>query len=70
MKGMNPRGPVSIDPETRDIVRNIYARKVEAAVSPRTPRRTLEQHDRYFTSPGFRAAGAGGSVRYLITGPC
>ena len=32
MKGMNwtsPRGPVSIDPETRDIVQNIYVRKVE-----------------------------------------
>ena len=32
MKGMaweSPRGPVSIDPETRDIVQNIYMRKVE-----------------------------------------
>jgi branched-chain amino acid transport system substrate-binding protein len=32
MKGMNwetPRGPISIDPETRDIVQNIYIRKVE-----------------------------------------
>ena len=32
MKGMNwmsPHGPVSIDPETRDIVQNIYVRKVE-----------------------------------------
>ncbi len=32
MKGMSwisPRGPVSIDPETRDIVQNIYVRKVE-----------------------------------------
>jgi branched-chain amino acid transport system substrate-binding protein len=32
MKGMaleSPRGPVSIDPETRDIVQNIYLRKVE-----------------------------------------
>ena len=26
---MSPRGPVSIDPETRDIVENIYVRKVE-----------------------------------------
>jgi branched-chain amino acid transport system substrate-binding protein len=26
---MSPRGPVSIDPETRDIVQNIYVRKVE-----------------------------------------
>ncbi|MGL4810706.1 MAG: ABC transporter substrate-binding protein [Beijerinckiaceae bacterium] len=32
IKGMSwtsPRGPVSIDPETRDIVQNIYVRKVE-----------------------------------------
>jgi branched-chain amino acid transport system substrate-binding protein len=32
MKGMaweSPRGPVSIDPETRDIIQNVYMRKVE-----------------------------------------
>jgi branched-chain amino acid transport system substrate-binding protein len=32
MKGMSfesPRGPVAIDPETRDIVQNIYMRRVE-----------------------------------------
>jgi branched-chain amino acid transport system substrate-binding protein len=32
MKGMkweSPRGPISIDPETRDIIQNIYIRKVE-----------------------------------------
>ncbi|MGQ9367874.1 ABC transporter substrate-binding protein [Azospirillum sp. ST 5-10] len=32
MKGMSwtsPRGPVTIDPETRDIVQNVYIRKVE-----------------------------------------
>ena len=32
MKGMkweSPRGPISIDPETRDIVQNIYMRKVD-----------------------------------------
>jgi branched-chain amino acid transport system substrate-binding protein len=32
MKGLNwtsPRGPVSIDPQTRDIVQNVYIRKVE-----------------------------------------
>ena len=28
-KWMSPRGPVEIDPETRDIVQNIYVRKVE-----------------------------------------
>ena len=32
MKGMkweSPRGPIQIDPETRDIIQNIYVRKVE-----------------------------------------
>jgi branched-chain amino acid transport system substrate-binding protein len=29
MSWMSPRGPVMIDPETRDIVQNIYVRKVE-----------------------------------------
>jgi branched-chain amino acid transport system substrate-binding protein len=32
MKGMkweSPRGPMSIDPETRDVVHNEYVRKVE-----------------------------------------
>jgi branched-chain amino acid transport system substrate-binding protein len=32
MKGMkweSPRGPISIDPETRDVVQNVYMRKVE-----------------------------------------
>jgi branched-chain amino acid transport system substrate-binding protein len=32
MKGMaweSPRGPISIDPDTRDIIQDIYIRKVE-----------------------------------------
>lgn len=29
MKWMSPRGPVMIDPQTRDIVQNVYIRKVE-----------------------------------------
>jgi branched-chain amino acid transport system substrate-binding protein len=29
MAGESPRGPISIDPETRDIVQNIYLRRVE-----------------------------------------
>ena len=29
MKWESPRGPMSIDPETRDIVQNVYIRKVE-----------------------------------------
>ena len=34
MKGMaweSPRGPMSIDPETRDIIQNVYMRRVEKA---------------------------------------
>ena len=29
MKWESPRGPISIDPETRDIVQTVYVRKVE-----------------------------------------
>jgi branched-chain amino acid transport system substrate-binding protein len=25
----SPRGPISVDPQTRDIIQNIYMRKVE-----------------------------------------
>ena len=29
MKWESPRGPISIDPRTRDIVQNVYIRKIE-----------------------------------------
>jgi len=29
MKWESPRGPVSIDPETRDIINTVYIRRVE-----------------------------------------
>jgi branched-chain amino acid transport system substrate-binding protein len=29
MKWVSPRGPVTIDPETRDIVQTVYIRRVE-----------------------------------------
>jgi len=29
MKWMSPRGAITIDPETRDIVQTVYIRKVE-----------------------------------------
>jgi branched-chain amino acid transport system substrate-binding protein len=29
MQWESPRGPISIDPETRDIVQNVYIRRVE-----------------------------------------
>jgi branched-chain amino acid transport system substrate-binding protein len=31
MKWESPRGPISIDPETRDIVQTVYIRRVEKA---------------------------------------
>ncbi len=29
MEWESPRGPISIDPDTRDIIQNVYIRKVE-----------------------------------------
>ena len=29
MKWESPRGPMSIDPETRDVIQNVYIRRVE-----------------------------------------
>ena len=29
LKWESPRGPISIDPETRDVIQNVYIRKVE-----------------------------------------
>ncbi len=29
MKWESPRGPISIDPDTRDIVQNVYIREVQ-----------------------------------------
>jgi branched-chain amino acid transport system substrate-binding protein len=29
LKWESPRGPISIDPDTRDIVQNVYIRKVQ-----------------------------------------
>ena len=29
MSWMSPRGPITIDPETREVIQNIYIRKVE-----------------------------------------
>jgi branched-chain amino acid transport system substrate-binding protein len=60
MKGMqweSPRGPVSIDPATRDIVQNIYMRKVE--------RRNGELYNVEFeTFPGVKdPAHSGGPAR-------
>ena len=34
MPAISPRGPIAIDPRTRDIVQNIYIRKVEMRDAP------------------------------------
>ena len=56
MKGMaweSPRGPISIDPDTRDIVQNIYIRKVEK-VGRRALQRRVRDH------PERQGPGEGG----------
>ena len=56
MKGMkweSPRGPISIDPDTRDIVQNIYIRKVE-----KIERRALQRRVRDLR--GRQGPGEGG----------
>ena len=49
MKGMSwtsPRGPISIDPETRDIIQNIYIRKVEKKDGAALQRRVRDHPQR------------------------
>ena len=58
MKGMeweSPRGPISIDPETRDIVQNIYIRKVEKVERRALQRRVRDHRQR-------QGPGEGGEV--------
>ena len=48
MKGMaweSPRGPISIDPETRDIIQNVYIRKVEKKDGAALQRRIRDHPD-------------------------
>ena len=49
MKGMkweSPRGPISIDPDTRDIIQNIYIRKVEKVERRALQRRVRDLRER------------------------
>ena len=41
MKLLSPRGPIMIDPETRDVVQTVYIRKVEK--TPRFVQRGVRQ---------------------------
>ncbi len=63
MKGMawtSPRGPVSIDPETRDIVQNIYVRKVEKKDGAALQRRVRDHPGREGPVQGGEALDAVG----------
>ena len=47
MKWESPRGPMSIDPETRDIIQTVYIRQVEkATASSSTSRSTRSRTSR------------------------
>ena len=57
MKGMkweSPRGPISIDPDTRDIVQNIYIRKVEKVERRALQRRVRDLRERQGPGQGGR----------------
>ena len=50
MKWESPRGPISIDPETRDIVQTVYIRRVEKAGGE--PAQCRVRQDRERQGPG------------------
>ena len=56
-KGMtweSPRGPISIDPETRDIIQTVYIRRVEKVGGKLRQRRVRQGRER--EGPGARRA--------------
>ena len=65
-KGMNwesPRGPMSIDPETRDVVQTVYIRRVEKVERPARQRRVRQARERQGPVQGADAeAVSGGPV--------
>ena len=63
---MSPRGPIMIDPETRDIVQTIYVRKVEKQGRRALERRVRQVRER--EGPGQAAVTARGqpSVTSLL----
>ena len=46
MKWESPRGPISIDPETRDIVQTVYIRRVEKVGGETAQRRVRQDRER------------------------
>ena len=68
MKWESPRGPMSIDPETRDIVQTVYIRKVEKVDGELAQRRVRQGRERQ--GPGQGADGeVAGARRAAIRGP-
>ena len=63
MKGMSwesPRGPISIDPETRDIIQNIYVRKVEKVGRRALQRRVRDDPERQGSGEGAKRSKSAG----------
>jgi branched-chain amino acid transport system substrate-binding protein len=63
MSWMSPRGPVSIDPETRDIVQNIYVRKVEKKDGALLQCRVRDHPQREGPVQGRQALNVGSAAR-------
>ena len=73
MKGMaweSPRGPISIDPETRDIVQNIYIRKVEKKGRRALQRRVRDLRGRQGPGEGRRSKQCSDAWRRAAAAVC
>ena len=60
-KGMaweSPRGPISIDPETRDIIQTVYIRRVEKVGGQLAQRRVRQGRERQGPGEGAHEAEA------------
>ena len=52
MKWESPRGPISIDPETRDIMQTVYIRRVEKVGGQLRQRRVRQDRERQGSGEG------------------
>ena len=57
LKWESPRGPMSIDPETRDVIENVYIRRVE-----KVERQARQRRDRHHQERQGSVQGADGEV--------
>ena len=62
MKWESPRGPMSIDPETRDVVQTIYIRRVEKVGGELRQRRVRQDRERQGPGEGRDEEVAAGSA--------